>query len=558
MPTNETGSYGLLKVLFLLCVCAGISPAPAEGPTINVGFIGCSFVRGNSSDFLLVSYVADKSSAADAGLRKDDVVESIDGFSTLKMAPIDARHALEGPIGGEVKLGINRAGVGRQQLSIVRRSLLETYLPAINEGDVRAETNLGYFYERGPASVLDPVRAEYWYRKAAEQGDAIGERSLGVLYYYGTGVKQSDRDAFAWLYAAAMQEDPRAEYYLGLLYQDGRGTGRSKRQAYEWYDRSARQGIANAQWNLAFAYEKGLGVPVNTTEALTWYRKAEAGLPDNEKLKEHIALLSMRAFVENPQSVSLDPALVRTIFGRYLMPVFYLLITLYLVGGLSLFYFGFKAPEEPCGLTVAIGWLVFQVEGQAVALLLLLLQGAALTAGSLFVTTCLFSAVPVIVSTLGLNRYRIWKASSASWKTLFLYGIGSYVANFMLLVSYDKIYSLVAHSTLPGQPTEVLISKAKHGSVWMAYACIAFALPLTEEILFRGYLFEALKKRLPDAAVVILTAFGFSLVHFQDLYFVPLFGFGLVQGWVRLKTGSLRLPVLLHILNNGLFIAFAS
>jgi hypothetical protein len=103
-----------------------------------------------------------------------------------------------------------------------------------------------------------------------------------------------------------------------------------------------------------------------------------------------------------------------------------------------------------------------------------------------------------------------------------------------------------------------MITKAKQGSAWLTYACVAVALPMAEEILFRGYLFDALKRRCPDALVIIVTAFAFALVHLQGLYFAPLFGFGLIQGWVKLRTGSLRLPVLLHMLNNGLFLALAS
>jgi hypothetical protein len=57
---------------------------------------------------------------------------------------------------------------------------------------------------------------------------------------------------------------------------------------------------------------------------------------------------------------------------------------------------------------------------------------------------------------------------------------------------------------------------------------------------------------------VIITALGFSLVHFQLLYFVPLAGTGLILGWARLKTDSLRFPVFLHLLNNGLFLILAS
>jgi hypothetical protein len=82
-------------------------------------------------------------------------------------------------------------------------------------------------------------------------------------------------------------------------------------------------------------------------------------------------------------------------------------------------------------------------------------------------------------------------------------------------------------------------------------------MPVAEEIIFRSYLFDALRQRFSGKIVVIITALAFSLLHFQWLYFVPLFGFGLILGWVRLKTDFLRLPVFLHAMNNGLLLAFA-
>jgi len=536
---------------------AGILFAQADGPPANAGFIGVMFARG-TGDFPVIDYVAAKSSAAEAGLKKGEEVMAINGTSTRKMTPIEARHALEGEAGQTVELTYRRKGGEDEKVSVVRRPLLETFMPAIDAGDVRAEVTLGYFYERGPAPVIDYGKAYYWYEKAADKGDAAGERSLGVLYYYGNGVPQNDKEAFAWLWSAAQQDEPRAEYYLGQMYQDGRGVKRSQKDAYHWYELSARHDIANAQWNLAYAYEKGLGVPPNLSEALRWYQKALEGLPDNEKLRQHIAVLSLKLFVEKPETASLDPAMVMPAFGRYLGPVFYVCLALYFAAAAFLFYLSFRAVDHPAGIRVAMGWLMLGLAGQVIALVVLLMVGIGLTADTLFVATCLFSAVPVIFSTLGPNRHRMWKASTVPWQTQIRYVIGSYVVNILLIAGYGKIYELAAHAALPGQPTEILISKAKHGSVFLAYACIALALPLAEEILFRGYFFEALKKRMPDTLVVITTAFGFALVHFQGLYFAPLFGFGLVQGWVRMKTGSLRLPVLLHVLNNGLFLAVAS
>jgi hypothetical protein len=82
--------------------------------------------------------------------------------------------------------------------------------------------------------------------------------------------------------------------------------------------------------------------------------------------------------------------------------------------------------------------------------------------------------------------------------------------------------------------------------------------PAAEEIMFRGYLFDSLRRRYSGKIVVFITAFVFALMHFQWLHFIPIFGAGLALGWVKLKTDSLRLPVLLHAINNGLVLAFST
>ncbi len=548
--------YGIRGLIFGLALC-GLLAHGENSPPKDAGFIGVMLSRPPGSDFPIVEYVAKGSPAANAGIMADDRITAIDGASTVKMNAADARHALEGDIGVNVNLIIKRLSETKP-IVVERKSLEDTFLPAVKAGDMRAEDAIGFFYERGPASVVDPGKAAGWYWSAAAKGDAAGERSLGILYMNGQGVPQLDKQAFNWFYSAAVQGDARAQYYLGLFYQNGRGTKADQKEAFHWYKESAEQGTAYAQWNLGYAYEKGLGVKANSGEALKWFLKAGEGLPDNEKLRKHIAVISLKAFVDNPESVKLNPALFMAVYGARLVPFFYALFVIYALGGLVLFYFSFRAVITPVAIPVALGWLVFQMAGQAVALAVLLMAGASLTASGLFVATCFFGAVPVIVSTLGPNRTRLWQASATSWKALVAYGFGAYVINLILLTGYAKIYTILSHSALPGQPTEVLISKAKHGSVWLAFACIAVALPLTEEILFRGYLFESLKKRLPEVWVIILTAFAFSLVHLQGLYFAPLFGFGLVQGWIRWKTGSLRLPVFLHVLNNTLFIAVSS
>ena len=54
---------------------------------------------------------------------------------------------------------------------------------AAEQGDVRAQNNLGVRYENGQGVGKDINEAVKWYRKAAEQGDAKAKENLRKLGY---------------------------------------------------------------------------------------------------------------------------------------------------------------------------------------------------------------------------------------------------------------------------------------------------------------------------------------------------------------------------------------
>jgi TPR repeat protein/membrane protease YdiL (CAAX protease family) len=572
---------------------AAIFFAHADDADPMAGHIGSLLSHAQGSELLIVEYVAVGSPADTAGIKVGDFVTAINGIPTKGISLKEARELIRGNVGGVTEITVHREGSAEQEISIKRQSLLDTYSPAAIAGDPKAQFYLGHFYEHGPIQVRDLPKAADWYFKSArqnfapaeaylgymcrnglgvkkdpnaaavwlqagaKQGDPFAERELAFEYLDGEGVQRSDKDAFAWFYSAAIQDDSTAERNLALLYQKGHGVARNYQDAFAWYYRSAQLNDPYGARGLAYMYEYGQGVPKNTLEALKWYQKAQAGLPQNEKLKRQVIAISIKAFMENPDFSAIDLSLIMATFRPQIVPLFFILALVYASGGIVLFYFSLRAPDAPPKVFVAIGWVMFYVESQALALLALVIFGKSLTADTLMVVTSIFSAVPVIASSCGPVRDRLWKASQASWKSLLVYGVGSCITIFVIGIGYAKIYALIAHSPLPLQPTQMLISKAKRESLWLAYASVAFALPIAEEIIFRSYLFDALRQRFSGKIVVIVTAFTFSLVHLQWVYFVPLFGFGLVLGWVRLKTDSLRLPVFLHIINNGLFLALA-
>ncbi|MDR0355461.1 MAG: sel1 repeat family protein, partial [Deltaproteobacteria bacterium] len=70
----------------------------------------------------------------------------------------------------------------------------------------------------GEGTEVDREKAVYWYKKAAEQGDARAQHNLGLSYYNGEGVAE-DRDlAKRWLTEAADRGEEKAVEALKDLF----------------------------------------------------------------------------------------------------------------------------------------------------------------------------------------------------------------------------------------------------------------------------------------------------------------------------------------------------
>ena len=67
-----------------------------------------------------------------------------------------------------------------------------------DNGDVRAQFELGWYYHNGRGVPEDMETAASWYRKAADQGDARAQFNLGVMHALGEGVPRDLAAAYIW------------------------------------------------------------------------------------------------------------------------------------------------------------------------------------------------------------------------------------------------------------------------------------------------------------------------------------------------------------------------
>ncbi len=77
-----------------------------------------------------------------------------------------------------------------QQFIFINYTAKELFLKAANQGDSKAQFNLGSMYLFGEGLRQDYSMAKKWYLKAANQGNSKAQFNLGRMYYNGWGGRQ--------------------------------------------------------------------------------------------------------------------------------------------------------------------------------------------------------------------------------------------------------------------------------------------------------------------------------------------------------------------------------
>ena len=89
-------------------------------------------------------------------------------------------------------------------------------------------------YYQGKGVPKDVGKAAEWCRKAAEQGDARAQDNLGTMYYHGEGVPKDFVKAAEWYSKAAEQGDTGSQNNLSRMYYQGEGVPKDLVRGYMW------------------------------------------------------------------------------------------------------------------------------------------------------------------------------------------------------------------------------------------------------------------------------------------------------------------------------------
>jgi membrane protease YdiL (CAAX protease family) len=141
-----------------------------------------------------------------------------------------------------------------------------------------------------------------------------------------------------------------------------------------------------------------------------------------------------------------------------------------------------------------------------------------------------------------------------TWGRTIAAGIGLTVATLTLNALYSRV--VLQDKDSQAQTTAIVKGLSGTGAKVIGFLAIVVIGPIVEEMLFRGYLQTALSKRMKPWLAIVVASCAFAAIHLQPAAFPMLALVGGVFGFLNYRTGSLRVSMALHMLNNGL--AFAA
>lgn len=215
-----------------------------------------------------------------------------------------------------------------------------------------------------------------------------------------------------------------------------------------------------------------------------------------------------------------------------------------------------------------IVFFVSQLIGVYLAGKLLLANSNSLTIGDIFylgsndgtIVSLSIILSLVIISVLSVVIIRIRGGDSRDYLALKPFSLAFGIGMFGLLLLF-MIGSQALTYWLDKAPSDFVDPLYQSvSSVWLLVLAMVIVAPVYEELVFRGLLWKAISEQFlhqsPTKGAIIasvLTSLIFALIHLQyGLYEIStIVVLALIFCYARYKSGSLLLPILLHIINNG-------
>ena len=203
------------------------------------------------------------------------------------------------------------------------------------------------------------------------------------------------------------------------------------------------------------------------------------------------------------------------------------------------------------GQIAVVAWFVLRREGP-----IDLAAAIHVVGGGLTISLSVIMGLPAVLAALWI-AIRFSRTPFAdylalrwpSWSNL-LIGVA---ALFVLVMGWDLLSRATGREVAPGFMGEVLKSARADGALWLLVIAFTVAAPITEEFFARGFLYRGWSESfLGPVGAIILSSVVWTALHLQYdwFFFGEVFSIGLLLGYLRYRSNSTWLTVVVHGLNN--------
>jgi membrane protease YdiL (CAAX protease family) len=137
-----------------------------------------------------------------------------------------------------------------------------------------------------------------------------------------------------------------------------------------------------------------------------------------------------------------------------------------------------------------------------------------------------------------------------SWKDFLIGAVGLVV----LVMGWELLSGVTGRSSSPDFMVDVMKSAQSDGALWLLILGFSVAAPVSEEFLARGFLYYGWSETFLKApGAICLSSLVWTALHLQyyDWFsFSEVFSLGLWLGYLRYRSQSTWLTIVLHGLNN--------
>jgi len=124
----------------------------------------------------------------------------------------------------------------------------------------------------------------------------------------------------------------------------------------------------------------------------------------------------------------------------------------------------------------------------------------------------------------------------------------------LILVIFEGWDLVLTSLGIEAQPQDLILRIQEQKLSWnflLIAVIVTLAVPVAEELLFRGFTYRFLKGRMPGWAAMLASSTFFALMHFNLVSFLPLLALGCWLCYSYEKSRNLLVPILVHALFNG-------